>query len=180
MSVRNAYLGLAALSVLCCREGSPRPPVSTNSPPKVLPDIPGFTGGAEAAGPTYSRRTYTRGSDSTTVTFGRFPMTRQQYEEWLRMSRADFPQADLGVGAAQGNGFYQCSAEDPSRCNLLVQLRCGLHIEIRGAGVARRADADALLRGLDLPRLARSCGQGTEPAFEALAAPAADDGAGAL
>jgi hypothetical protein len=154
--------------------------VSTKSRPNLLPDIPGFAGGARETGPAYSRRTYTRGSDSTTVTFGRFPMTGPQYEEWLRMSRADFPQADLAVSAAQGNGFCQCSAEDPSRCNLLVQLRCGLHIEIRGAGVARRADADALLRGLDLPRLARSCGQGTEPAFETPTAPAADDGAGAI
>jgi hypothetical protein len=161
--MRNACLGLAALTVLCCREGGPRPllaRVSTEGSQGVLPNIPGFTGGAEETGPAFSRRTYTRGTDRTTVTRGRFPMTGPQYEEWLRMSQTGFTQAVLPVGPAEGNGFYQCSAEDPARCNLLVQLRCGLHFEIRGAGVARRADADAILRGLALPTLASSCGMG--------------------
>jgi hypothetical protein len=157
MPAWSAYL--AVLSVLCCRDGSPRP-VSAERPSTVLPDIPGFAAGAEETGPAYSRRTYARGSDSTTVTLARFPMSAQAYEDWLRMSRADFPQAALTLESAEGNGFYQCSAEDSARCNLLAQLRCGLHVEIRGPGVALRADADAIARGLDLRRLARSCAVG--------------------
>jgi hypothetical protein len=168
MSMRNAYLGLTALTVLCCRAGAQPPPAtpSTEIPQGVLPDIPGFMGGAEETAPAFSRRTYTRGTERTTVTRGRLPMTGLQYEEWLRMSRTGFAQAVLPVGPAEGNGFYQCSAEDPARCNLLVQLRCGLHFEIRGAGgtgVARRVDADAILHALALPTLASSCGMGFSP-----------------
>jgi hypothetical protein len=88
-------------------------------------------------------------------------MTSAQYQEWLRAS-ADFPQADLGIEPSQGNGFYQCASEDPSRCNLLVQLRCGIHLELRGPTVARRRDADALAQGLSMPSLVRAC-DGQEP-----------------
>jgi hypothetical protein len=162
MSAWSSSLGLAILGVLGCREHGPEP-ARTATSASVLPDIPGFAAKSEESGPTYSRRAYTRGSESTTVTLARFPLSEAQYEEWLRMSRADFPQAVLDLSPADGNGFYQCATDDASRCNLLVQLRCGLHLEIRGAGVARRADADAILAGLALPRLAGSCGSGGGP-----------------
>jgi hypothetical protein len=72
----------------------------------------------------------------------------RDYEDWLRMRTTDFLQADLAVGPAEDSGFHQCAVHEPSRCNLLLQLRCGLHIGIRGQGIARREDADAILRGL--------------------------------
>jgi hypothetical protein len=128
---------------------------------QVLPDIPGFTGGPQEAGPGFVRRGYTHGSETTTVTLAQLPMTDAQYEEWLRASTDSFPQADLGIEAGQGNGFYQCAPEDPSRCNLLVQLRCGVHLELRGPTVARRRNADAIAQSLSLPALVRTCaGQG--------------------
>ncbi len=150
MSIRTACLFLCALSALACRAASPsqaaRVEAATSS--HVLPDIPGFSGGPEERGAGFFRRSYARKAEATTVTLARFPMSAEQYQGWLRMSTAGFPQADLATGSNDGNGFYQCAADDSSRCNLLLQLRCGLHVEIRGQGIARRADADDILRGL--------------------------------
>jgi hypothetical protein len=151
MSMRTACPITFALTMLSCHAANPHAP--PEPPPRVLPDVPGFTGGPEERGPAYVRRTYAHGPENTTVTLARFPMSDRQYEDWLRMSTADYPQAPLEVGPGEGNGFYQCAPDDPSRCNLLVQLRCGVHLEIRGQGVARRADADAVLRGLGLGSL---------------------------
>jgi hypothetical protein len=161
MSARSFCLWLALGGFSCRERGLQSAP--KESSPSALPDIPGFVAGNEESGPMYSRRAYARAADRTTVTLARFPMSQAQYEEWLRMSRADFPQAELSMSPAEGNGFYQCAAYDASRCNLLVQLRCGLHLEIRGSGFAGRGDLDAILAGLDLPRLARSCGTGERP-----------------
>jgi hypothetical protein len=84
-------------------------------------------------------------------------MTADQYREWLRASTDSFLQADLGIEPSHGNGFYQCAPKDPSRCDLLVQLRCGIHLELRGPTVARRTDADAIAQSLSLPSLVRAC-----------------------
>ncbi len=159
MSARAACLLVSALSLPSCHSAVPRPTAraAAASSSRVLPDIPGFDGGAEEQGPGYIRRSYVREAESTTVTLARLPMPAEQYEDWLRMSTTDFPQAEIPGGPAEGNGFYQCATGEPSRCNLLVQLRCGLHLEIRGQGIARRADADTILRGLGLPALAKTC-----------------------
>src|ERR1035437_1773922 len=158
MSLRVACLFVETWAVLSCRDPSQGPPASApaKSRPHALPEIPDFAGGTEEHGPTYTRRTYARGPESITVTLARFPMSAPQYEGWLRMSTADFPQAALEVRPDEGNGFYQCAPEDASRCDLLVQLRCGIHLEIRGQGIALRQDADAILRGLDLDRKSTS------------------------
>ncbi len=162
MCMRAACLLFGALSLFSCRAAGPQPTarVATATSSHVLPDVPGFDGGPEEHGTRYWRRTYARAAETTTVTLARFSMSDEQYQGWLRMSKADFPQADLPVGPTDGNGFYQCAANDPSRCNLLVQLRCGLHLEIRGQGIARREDADAILRGLGLPALGENCWTG--------------------
>ena len=157
MSLRAALLFAGAFGVLSCRAAATTARAMPSSSSPVLPDIPGFASGPEERSGGYFRRSYARQAETTAVTLAHFPMSAEQYQDWLRMSTADFPQADLALGSNDGNGFYQCAADDPSRCNLLLQLRCGLHIEIRGQGIARRADADAILRGLALPALAASC-----------------------
>jgi hypothetical protein len=126
----------------------------------VLPDIVGFVAAPEAGSLAYRRRSYSRDGETTTVTLARFAMTAEQYQDWQRLSLADFPQARLDIDGSEGNGFYQCAPAEPDRCNLLVQLRCGLHLEIRGQGAARRKDADQLARGLELRRMAAACRAG--------------------
>jgi hypothetical protein len=157
--MRRGPLLLLTLLGLACRE--PRRAALVPAPPagagQALPDIAGFSAGAVETNASFVRRTYTRNQERTNVTVARFPMTDLQYRDWLRMSTADYPQAVLPVPTTEGNGFYQCAPGDPSRCNLLVQLRCGLHIEIRGDGIARKADADAIALGLTLAEQVKSC-----------------------
>jgi hypothetical protein len=103
-----------------------------------------------------SRRTYSRGRTRIDVTLARIPMTAAAYASWVETSTAGFPQATLGLPADQANGFYQCSTGDRPTCDLLVQLRAGFHLELRGAGTSTRDDVDAIARGLDLRALATS------------------------
>jgi hypothetical protein len=84
-------------------------------------------------------------------------MTGDQYREWVRMSSESYPQAALDVDGSDGNGFYQCREDNPDRCDLLIQLRCGLHVEIRGVGTALKAHADLLAKFLDLRRRVLDC-----------------------
>jgi hypothetical protein len=121
-----------------------------------LPDaIPGFVAGARAPGNGYLRRTYTAGPTHITVTLARHPMDQTAYDAWLAMSTAGFPQADLGLPASAGNGFYQCDGRVRESCDLLIQLRSGVHVEIRGAGTSTRRDVDAIRAALPLAALAR-------------------------
>jgi hypothetical protein len=87
------------------------------------------------------------------VTLARFPMSAPAYAEWVRTSVEGFPQATLNLPAYAGNGFYQCSGVNQTSCDLLIQLRSGFHVEIRGAGTSSRADVDAIARGLRLDAL---------------------------
>jgi hypothetical protein len=114
----------------------------------VLPDVAGFAAGPPSPGPDYVRRTYRRGAARIEVTLARMAMSADDYAGWVKTSRASFPQAALGVPDDEANGFYQCSDGSPPSCDLLVQLRAGLHYEIRGGGTSLRADVDALARGL--------------------------------
>ena len=96
----------------------------------------------------------TRGPARIEVTQARLAMSADDYAGWVRTSRASFPQASLGVRDDEANGFCQCSDGTPPRCDLLIQLRAGLHYEIRGGGTSSRADVDALasrLPGLSAP-----------------------------
>ena len=120
-----------------------------------LPDaIPGFVAGAGEPGEGYVRRTYAAGATRITVTLARHPMDDAAWDGWVRMSTAGFPQADLGLPADAANGFYQCDDHAPDRCDLLIQLRSGVHLEIRGGGTSTRRDAEAIGRGLPLAGLA--------------------------
>jgi hypothetical protein len=130
------------------------------APPAALPtfdlpdDIAGFVAGARQPGADYLRRTYTAGPVRITVTLAHHAMDPAAYEGWVRMSTAGFPQADLQLPAGAGNGFYQCDDRPSDRCDLLIQLRSGVHVEIRGGGTSTRRDVDAIRRGLPLPALA--------------------------
>jgi hypothetical protein len=66
------------------------------------------------------------------------------------MSRDGYPQAVLAAPPGDANGFYQCTAEPPRSCDLLIQMRSGVHLELRGGGTSSRADVDALAGALPL------------------------------
>jgi hypothetical protein len=153
----RGLIGLAALmllippSVTSCRRASAPTAVVFD-----LPDaIPGFAAGAREPGDGYLRRTYSAGATRITVTLARHPMDDAAWDGWVRMSTTGFPQADVGLPADAGNGFYQCDDRAPDRCDLLIQLRSGIHLEIRGGGTSTRHDVDAIRRGLPMAALAR-------------------------
>jgi hypothetical protein len=148
---RHRAMLLAAVALSACRRGPPPAPRAVFD----LPDtIPGFSAGAREPGEGWLRRTYTAGATRITVTLARHPMDGAAWDAWVRMSTAGFPQADLELPGDRGNGFYQCDDRAPDRCDLLIQLRSGVHVELRGGGTSTRRDADAIRRGLPLAALA--------------------------
>jgi hypothetical protein len=136
-----------------------RPPAPAPAPPAAapalapgtlaLPDVPGFAAGPPQPGAGFVRRGYARGTARVQVTLARMPTSDADYRRWVADS-ASFPQAALPVPAAEANGFYQCAGGEPPSCDLLIQLRGGFHLELRGGGTTSRADVDALARGLPL------------------------------
>ena len=122
--------------------------------PLALPDVNGFVSDASSSGAGFVRRAYRRGTARIEVTLARMPMSADDYASWVRTSTASFPQAALDLPAGEANGFYQCSDGPPPSCDLLIQLRAGVHIEVRGGGTSSRDDVDALARGLSLATLA--------------------------
>jgi hypothetical protein len=155
---------LAAVAVGCRGAGGARPSVEApKSTPLAgapaatalaLPDVNGFVSGVSSPAPGYVRRTYRRGSARVEVTLARMPMSPDDYAGWVKTSTASFPQAALGLPAADANGFYQCSDGPSPSCDLLIQLRAGVHLELRGGGTSSRDDVDALAHGLPLRQLA--------------------------
>jgi hypothetical protein len=140
----------------CRARPAPTAPHAGDPRPLALPDrIPPFSGSALVQDPAFIRRTYGRGSARITVTLARYPMEANQYDDWVKMSTAGYPQAALGLPSSSGNGFYECAAGGRPPCSLLIQLRAGIHIEIRGEGDgATREDVDLIARGLPLATLA--------------------------
>jgi hypothetical protein len=151
---------LAASLAVGCRKPAAPPP--TVEPPAVtpvagalaLPEVSGFVAGSVSPAAGYVRRTYTRGPARIEVTLARMPMSPDDYASWVKTSTASFPQAALDLPADEANGFYQCTDGPPRSCDLLIQLRAGVHLEIRGGGTSSRDDVDALARGLTLATLA--------------------------
>ena len=119
-----------------------------------MPDVNGFVADASSSGAGFVRRTYRRGRARIEVTLARMPMSPEDYASWVKTSTASFPQAALDLPAAEANGFYQCTDGPPPSCDLLIQLRAGVHLELRGNGTSSRDDVDALARGLSLATLA--------------------------
>jgi hypothetical protein len=143
-----------ALAAPACRRETP----SSSPPPRPaalsLPEsLAGFAASPNVTGADYVRRTYTRGPTRVDVTLARAPLGPSGFDGWVRMSRA-FPQAALDASNEDANGFYQCTEARVPSCDLLIQLRSGVHVEIRGGGTSSRADVDALARGLPLRELA--------------------------
>ena len=158
---RLAVAALLAASVVSgCRKRNAPPSIepSATAPPATaplaLPDVNGFVSDASSSGAGFVRRTYRRGSARIEVTLARMPMSADDYASWVKTSTASFPQAALDLPADDANGFYQCSDGPPPSCDLLIQLRAGVHIEVRGGGTSSRGDVDALARGLSLATLA--------------------------
>jgi len=137
-----------------CQRVPPAPPMQVAFD---LPDaIPGFTAGLREPGDGWLRRTYSAGATHITVTLARHGMDDAAWNDWVKMSTAGFPQADLELPPGAANGFYQCDDRAPDRCDLLIQLRDGVHVEIRGGGTSSRHDVDAIRRGLPLAALAKT------------------------
>jgi hypothetical protein len=155
-------LATAASLALACRRAPPAAPVTVPAPAPppasssalVLPEIAGWEAGAQVDGASFVRRRYSRGRARIEVTLARMPMSTEAYAEWVAASTTSFPQAALDVPAGDANGFYQCSDGATPSCDLLIQLRAGFHLEIRGGGTSTRDDVDALARALPLRALA--------------------------
>lgn len=103
------------------------------------------SGGASSDGAAHA--VFTRGTARIHVTLAAYPLTDEAWSSWLAAS-ASFPQARLPWAADVANGFYQCDEDTPPHCDLLVQLRAGFHLELRGGKTSRRADVDDLCAGL--------------------------------
>jgi hypothetical protein len=164
--VSRSVVIAAALGALAC----PASKTSSSTAPEAGPlgrpsagpaawDLPNtissFASEPLTRDPAFVRRTYVRGAARITVTLASFRMTSAQYDEWVLTSKEGYPQATLDVPEGSGNGFYQCAAPDRG-CALLIQLRSGVHIEIRGQGSWTREDVDAIARGLPLRTMARA------------------------
>jgi hypothetical protein len=150
---RYAIVLIAAWSLTGCRRSAP---ITAATEVFDLPDtIPGFVAGPREPGDGYLRRTYTASATRITVTLARHAMDRAAYDGWVAMSTAGFPQADLGLPAEAANGFYQCEPNAPDSCDLLIQLRSGVHVEIRGGGTSTRGQVDAIRAGLPLAVLTK-------------------------
>ncbi len=152
-------LAAASPAIACHRAPPPAPasappPSASASAPLALPGVAGFEAGPPVDGPGYVRRRYSRGPARIEVTLARLPMSPEAYADWVSTSTASFPQAALDLSPGDANGFYQCGDGANPSCDLLIQLRAGFHLEIRGAGTSGRADVDALARGLPLRALA--------------------------
>jgi len=119
--------------------------------PLALPDtLAGFTGDPIVHGPTWVRRRYVRGATLVDTTLAMAQQSPGGFEAWLAMSRDGYPQASLAAPPGDVNGFYQCTDGPPSSCDLLIQMRSGVHLELRGGGTTSRADVDALAGALPL------------------------------
>ncbi len=164
---RVIQFGIAALAA-CTRTGHENPErtlpaasaqladaaMPSFAPTALLPNIATFAGSPVVSEGQFVRRTYARGSASVTVTIGRFALDARGYEEWVKQSES-YPQAKLDLAPWSGNGFYECAADDARACNLLIQLRAGRHIEIRGGGTATRGDVDDIAASLPLRAMAQ-------------------------
>ena len=52
------------------------------------------------------------------------------------------------VPSGDAHAYYQCDTATPPSCNLMGQLRSGVHVELLGGGTSGRRDVDDLAAGL--------------------------------
>jgi hypothetical protein len=150
MRTTPSLLVALLLGSWACRRAAEAPPA--RGEPLALPDaLAGFTGAPIEHGRDFVRRTYTHGATHVDATLALTAALPGGFEGWLAMSRGGgYPQAALNAPAGDVNGFYQCNDARPPSCDLLVQMRSGVHLELRGGGTSSRADVDALARALPL------------------------------
>jgi len=148
----------AAASAVACRPRpvAPAAPAVTSPDadlaprPLELPDVlADFKGEPIAHGPTWARRRYVRAATHVDATLAMATLPPGGFEAWLTMSRAGYPQATLPA-PGDVNGFFQCADGPPPSCDLLIQMRSGVHLELRGDGTSSREDVLALARALPL------------------------------
>jgi hypothetical protein len=149
----------------CASHGEPRPRPADAGPVPIARAFPArigaWRGGAIETGDGFFRRDYVRGAVHVNVTLALRAMDAEQYGFWTEQAAA-YPPVDLPP--EEGIGFYSCDAEDPaSACDLHVQLRRGIHVEVMGGGKATRADLTEVLRGLPLTRMTTQARSGGSP-----------------
>ena len=148
-------LSMSMTGALGCKRARQAPQIAAAPEDLSLPDkLAGFTAmSAPATGPGWVRRRYKRAGARIDVTLARTAQPPGGYDAWVTMSRG-YAQAALDPPAADANGFYQCTELPAPSCDLLIQLRSGVHLELRGNGSSTRADVDALAGALPLRALA--------------------------
>jgi hypothetical protein len=153
--MRRSHFVLLVVIVGCSRsrqtdaiDAAPKETAHVAAP---LPErIATFDAGTLVSGDGFSRRTYSRANAHVTVTLAHIDLGAAGYDRWVRQSEDGYPQARIDVPDGAGNGFYECTGVGMARCNLLIQLRNGAHLEIRGDDTTSRTDVDAVAAGLPL------------------------------
>jgi hypothetical protein len=114
----------------------------------LLPPIDAYASGPLVMGDGWIRRSYARGAVPVEVTIARRPVTPEEYADWERQSQG-YPPAAAGIPGA--SGFFSCAGDGgAAACDLHIQTRVGLHIEVMGGGRATRADLEELFGRLPL------------------------------
>jgi hypothetical protein len=113
----------------------------------LLPPLDSYRSGPLVMGDGWIRRSYSRAAP-VEVTIARRPVTPEEYEDWERQSQG-YPAAAVGIRGA--SGFFTCAGDGGAApCDLHVQTRDGLHVEVMGGGRATRADLEQLFGRLPL------------------------------
>ncbi len=131
---------LAVILAGACQRERPAPApalgpaavLETQLLPDRAPPFVALSGTIEKDG--FLRRVYGRqnGEALINVTLARLPSDADGYRRWVNDS-ATYPQAALPMPSEEGNGFFTCAAAGGA-CDLHVQLRAGVHVEIMGQG----------------------------------------------
>jgi len=153
IAVMRNLVAVAALAALACR--SRAQPAAPAGEDHGLPAVAGFARGPLVSGAGWFRRAYSLGRARVDVTIAAGVMPGDEaYQRWLDMS-APYPAASLDVPPGAGAGVFDCgNTAAPAGCDLHIQLRSGVHVELQSGGTASRDDLTALARGLPLRALA--------------------------
>lgn len=108
----------------------------------------------------FFRRAYGRPNGEATleVTLAAMPSDADGYRRWVKGS-ADYAQVVLPFAPEDANGFFTCAPQGGA-CDLHIQLRAGVHVEIMGQGRAARAELEAFIPFLPWVEIKRRLGAG--------------------
>jgi hypothetical protein len=160
---------LAVILAGACQRERPAPApapgaaavLETQLLPDRVPPLVALGGTIEKDG--FLRRVYGRqnGEAIINVTLARLPSDADGYRRWVNDS-ATYPQATLPIPSEEGNGFFTCAAAGEA-CDLHVQLRAGVHVEITGQGRASRPEIEGIAHYLPWGEIGRKLGSGSSP-----------------